>query len=33
VRELLADLGTVTGVRRWGEAEQIFRRQDVSNIC
>ncbi|MCJ7515762.1 MAG: 2-amino-4-hydroxy-6-hydroxymethyldihydropteridine diphosphokinase [Dehalococcoidia bacterium] len=32
VKELLADLGTVTGVRRWGEAEQIFRRQDVSSI-
>ncbi len=33
VKELLADLGTITSVRRWGEAEQIFRRQDVSNIC
>jgi GTP cyclohydrolase-4 len=32
VKELLADLGTVTSVRLWGEAEQIFRRQDVSNI-
>jgi 2-amino-4-hydroxy-6-hydroxymethyldihydropteridine diphosphokinase len=32
MKELLADLGTVTGVRLWGEAEQIFRRQDVSSI-
>jgi 2-amino-4-hydroxy-6-hydroxymethyldihydropteridine diphosphokinase len=33
VKGLLADLRAVTGVRPWGEAEQIFRRQDVSNIC
>jgi GTP cyclohydrolase-4 len=33
MKELLADLGAVAGVRRWGEDEQIFRRQDVSNIC
>jgi 2-amino-4-hydroxy-6-hydroxymethyldihydropteridine diphosphokinase len=32
VEELLADLGTVSGVHRWAEAEQIFRRQDVSSI-
>jgi 2-amino-4-hydroxy-6-hydroxymethyldihydropteridine diphosphokinase len=32
VKELLADLGIVTGVRRWAEAEEIMRRQDVSSI-
>jgi 2-amino-4-hydroxy-6-hydroxymethyldihydropteridine diphosphokinase len=32
VRELLADLGAVTSVRRWAEAEQTMRRQDVSSI-
>jgi len=34
VKELLGDLGTVTGVSKWAEAgELIIRRQDVSNIC
>jgi 2-amino-4-hydroxy-6-hydroxymethyldihydropteridine diphosphokinase len=32
VKELLNDLGTVTGVSKWAEAEQIMRRQDVSSI-
>jgi GTP cyclohydrolase-4 len=32
IKKLLADLGTVTGVRQWAEAEEIFRRQDVSSI-
>jgi 2-amino-4-hydroxy-6-hydroxymethyldihydropteridine diphosphokinase len=32
IKELLADLGAVTGVRRWAEAEQTMRRQDVSSI-
>jgi 2-amino-4-hydroxy-6-hydroxymethyldihydropteridine diphosphokinase len=32
VKGLLADLGQVTGVRRWAEAEEIMRRQDVSSI-
>ena len=32
VKELLDDLGTVTGVRQWAEAEEIMRRQDVSSI-
>jgi len=33
VKGLLADLGTIIGVRRWAEAEEIMRRQDVSSIC
>jgi 2-amino-4-hydroxy-6-hydroxymethyldihydropteridine diphosphokinase len=33
VRELLTDLGKVTGVRKWAEADEIMnRRQDVSSI-
>jgi GTP cyclohydrolase-4 len=32
IKNLLADLGKVTGVRQWTEAEAIFRRQDVSSI-
>jgi GTP cyclohydrolase-4 len=32
IKQLLADLGHVTGVRQWAEAEEIFRRQDVSSI-
>jgi GTP cyclohydrolase-4 len=32
VKELLADLGAVTGVRQWAGAEEIMRRQDVSSI-
>jgi 2-amino-4-hydroxy-6-hydroxymethyldihydropteridine diphosphokinase len=31
-KQLLADLGNVTGVRQWAEAEKIMRRQDVSSI-
>jgi 2-amino-4-hydroxy-6-hydroxymethyldihydropteridine diphosphokinase len=34
VAELLNDLGTVAGVRKWAGAEEIMdRRQDVSSIC
>lgn len=34
VKKLLDDLGTVAGVRKWAEAEEIMiRRQDVSGIC
>ncbi|OGN94419.1 MAG: 2-amino-4-hydroxy-6-hydroxymethyldihydropteridine diphosphokinase [Chloroflexi bacterium RBG_13_50_10] len=34
VKQLLADLGKVTGVRRWTESEEVMnRRQDVSSIC
>ena len=34
VKKLLGDLGAVTGVRKWAEAEELMnRRQDVSNIC
>jgi GTP cyclohydrolase IV len=34
VRKLLDDLGVVTGVRKWAEAEELMiRRQDVSSIC
>jgi len=34
VKELLDDLGAVTGVRKWSEAEELMnRRQDVSSIC
>jgi GTP cyclohydrolase-4 len=34
VKKLLDDLGTVTGVRKWAEAEELMiRRQDVSSIC
>lgn len=32
VKELLPDLGAITGVRKWAEAGQIMRRQDVSSI-
>jgi 2-amino-4-hydroxy-6-hydroxymethyldihydropteridine diphosphokinase len=32
VKELLNDLGNITGVKKWAEAEEIFRRQDVSSI-
>jgi len=32
VKESLTGLGTITGVRYWGKAEEIFRRQDVSSI-
>jgi GTP cyclohydrolase IV len=32
IKQLLADLGHVTGVRQWADAEEIFRRQDVSSI-
>jgi GTP cyclohydrolase-4 len=32
IKKLLADLGHVTGVRKWAEAEEIMRRQDVSSI-
>jgi 2-amino-4-hydroxy-6-hydroxymethyldihydropteridine diphosphokinase len=33
IRELLDNLGNVTGVRKWAEAGEIMmRRQDVSNI-
>jgi len=32
VKDLLSNLGAITGVRRWAEAEQIMRRQDVSSI-
>ena len=32
IKKLLADLGNVTGVRQWAEAEEIMRRQDVSSI-
>jgi len=32
IKKLLADLGNVTGVRQWAEAEAIMRRQDVSSI-
>jgi len=32
IKNLLADLGKVTGVRKWAEAEEIMRRQDVSSI-
>ena len=32
IKKLLADLGTVTGVHQWAEAEEIMRRQDVSSI-
>lgn len=32
IKKLLADLGAVTGVRQWAEAEEIMRRQDVSSI-
>jgi 2-amino-4-hydroxy-6-hydroxymethyldihydropteridine diphosphokinase len=31
-KELLNDLGAVTGVRKWANAEEIMRRQDVSSI-
>lgn len=31
-QKMLADLGRVTGVRKWAEAEDIWRRQDVSSI-
>jgi len=34
VKELLDDLGAVTGVSKWAEAEELMnRRQDVSGIC
>jgi 2-amino-4-hydroxy-6-hydroxymethyldihydropteridine diphosphokinase len=34
VKKLLDDLGTVAGVRKWAEAEELMiRRQDVSSIC
>jgi len=34
VRDLLSDLGTLAGVRKWAEAGEIMnRRQDVSGIC
>ena len=32
IKQLLVDLGHVTGVRQWAEAEAIMRRQDVSSI-
>ena len=32
IKNLLADLGKVTGVNKWAEAEEIMRRQDVSSI-
>jgi 2-amino-4-hydroxy-6-hydroxymethyldihydropteridine diphosphokinase len=32
VRQMLNDLGTVTGVTKWAEAEEIFRRRDVRSI-
>ena len=32
VKELLAGLGAIAGVRKWAEAEEIRRRQDVSSI-
>jgi 2-amino-4-hydroxy-6-hydroxymethyldihydropteridine diphosphokinase len=32
IGQMLNDLGDTTGVRKWGEAEEIFRRQDVSSI-
>ncbi len=34
IRELLYNLGTVSGVRKWTEGDQVAtRRQDVSSIC
>jgi GTP cyclohydrolase-4 len=34
ISELLDDLGNVTGLRKWAEADEIMmRRQDVSSIC
>ena len=33
IRNLLGDLGNATGVRKWAEAKEIIRRQDVSSIC
>ena len=34
IKELLDDLGNMTGVRKWAEAREIMtRRQDVSSIC
>jgi GTP cyclohydrolase-4 len=34
IRELLDDLGNVTGIRKWAKAGEITtRRQDVSSIC
>jgi 2-amino-4-hydroxy-6-hydroxymethyldihydropteridine diphosphokinase len=32
VRQMLNDLGDITGVRKWGDAEEIFRRNNVSGI-
>lgn len=32
VTELLADLGTITGIRKWSGVEEIWRKQDVSSI-
>jgi 2-amino-4-hydroxy-6-hydroxymethyldihydropteridine diphosphokinase len=32
VKELLNDLGNITGVQKWSEAEEIMRRQDVSSM-
>jgi len=32
VKQLLDDLGNITGVQKWCEAEDIMRRQDVSGI-
>ncbi len=31
-QKMLADLGRVTGVRKWAEAEDIWRNKDVSSI-
>jgi 2-amino-4-hydroxy-6-hydroxymethyldihydropteridine diphosphokinase len=32
IKKLLDNLGHVTGVRQWADAEEIMRRQDVSSI-
>lgn len=32
VRQMLNDLGAVTGVKKWADAEDIWRKQDVSSI-
>jgi GTP cyclohydrolase IV len=32
VKKMLGDLGKVTGVRKWAEAEDIWRKEDVSSI-
>ena len=32
VTQLLADLGAITGIQKWAEAKEIWRRQDVPSI-